>query len=210
FADAFSCLLDTLTLEQSKDWWLEKTPDHIRFVDEIELYVPRVRFVHLVRSGPDVVASLYGVTRQHPRVWDGPGSRDRCIEKWNADVARTGEFLHRTNHYLVRYEELIARPMEALIGICEFLNLEFRHEMLKEYPRAVQSLIRTHEVWKRHAAEPLSQAHSKKFENLLEDEQRNYVLARLILPDYLRHDEPFRGNREPGVVKGGTVCCYDS
>ena len=49
--------------------WVEKTPANLYAVDVIERWVPGARFVHIVREGADVVASLCAVAHGwgHPR-----------------------------------------------------------------------------------------------------------------------------------------------
>ena len=69
FSRALVEVLDTLTLSQGKEVWIEKTPGHLRFVDQIEKLVSGAKFVHMVRNGEDVVASLYDIGKRYPELW---------------------------------------------------------------------------------------------------------------------------------------------
>lgn len=40
--------------------WLEKTPLHLLYIKQFEQFIPGVKFIHLLRNGADVVASLVG------------------------------------------------------------------------------------------------------------------------------------------------------
>ena len=56
--NAYVSVLDELTMDDGKAIWLEKTPLHVHFTDLIEKYVSRAHFIHVVRRGSDVVASI--------------------------------------------------------------------------------------------------------------------------------------------------------
>src|SRR5205807_293542 len=109
---------------------------------------------------------------------DGPWSIDRCIEKWNEDVGRSLEIENKPNHLLVRYEELVDQPDAILRGICAFLDIDFRAEMLQEQARTARSVILREEVWKLRAAMPVSRAPSSKFDDFFDEDQRAYILGR--------------------------------
>jgi glycosyltransferase involved in cell wall biosynthesis len=207
YVDALLSVLDSLALEQKKEWWLEKTPDHIRFLDVIEAHIQGARFVHLVRNGPDVVASLYEVTRQHPKTWGGVWSIDRCIEKWNDDVGRTLEYVGKPNHFLVRYEDLVDLPEAALSAICDFIGIGFHGHMLEEHARAAHSVILPKEVWKLRATQPVSRTPSSKFDSLFDEDQRAYILDRLLRRECLRPLTEVGSHREMAAAEGGIPCC---
>jgi LPS sulfotransferase NodH len=79
---AFVEVLDTLTMKQGKPVWLEKTPGHLRCVDQIEKLVRNARFVHILRSGEDNIASLVAVGNKYPEPWGRwYGTLDRCIQR---------------------------------------------------------------------------------------------------------------------------------
>ncbi|MBJ3773817.1 sulfotransferase, partial [Klebsiella pneumoniae] len=68
-----------------KPIWLEKTPDHLFYIDHLRAAVPDVRFLHVQREGTQVVGSLYRVARDHP-AWRPFLSLERCVDRW--DTAR--------------------------------------------------------------------------------------------------------------------------
>ena len=96
YSDAFVHVLNSLTLEQERNIWLEKTPRHLDFVDRIENLVERAKFVHIVRNGDEVIASLFHIGKEYSMEW-GAGmlkigqshlggakyqSIDECIHTW--------------------------------------------------------------------------------------------------------------------------------
>jgi hypothetical protein len=192
--DDFVRLLDSLALSQGKDRWIEKTPGHLRCLPMIEKYVPGARFIHLVRNGQDVVASLYEVARRFPETWSGQWTVERCVGKWNADVQRTRAQLGRPNHFLVRYEQLIVAPEAILRSLCQFLGVAFVEPMLTQYHTAAHALITPNEPWKHDAKGKLRPASGGKFERIFNERERRYILnhldpARDLLSEPAQNDE---------------------
>jgi hypothetical protein len=66
YTKAFIKILDEITLENGKSSWLEKTPEHLGQINYIERWVQRAKFIHIIRNGDDVVASLYEVAQKYP------------------------------------------------------------------------------------------------------------------------------------------------
>ena len=85
-AHEFLRLLDELARRRGRAGWIEKTPRHLRYVPFLErLSVPerRTRFVHVIRDGMQVVASLHVASRS----WTHPYDLRTCVRRWNHDVA---------------------------------------------------------------------------------------------------------------------------
>ena len=70
----FINLLDKRAKNKGVKTWVEKTPIHLHYISTIEYYIPDAKFVHVVRDGRDVVASMHKVTHEHPEVWGGRGA----------------------------------------------------------------------------------------------------------------------------------------
>jgi hypothetical protein len=119
----------------------EKTPDYVRHLPVLHALFPWVRTVHIIRDGRDVALSvLQWATRERkgPR---GPAKlelwRDEpvaaCALWWTWQVGagrRDGSKLGPSHYQEVLYEDLVARPEEALRRIADFLELANAPEML--------------------------------------------------------------------------------
>lgn len=175
----FLNVLDELTIQQGKNCWLEKTPLHIQRINCIEKFVPQAKFIHLVRNGADVVASLYEVSNLHPETWGKPRSIDCCIDRWINDVSISQQHLYKPNHLLVRYENVVANPQLELEKICNFLNVAFEAKMLSDRASTAQSLIRTREKWKTSVSSEIQNKQSQKFNTLFNEEQKQYIRDRV-------------------------------
>jgi hypothetical protein len=93
----------------------DKTPEHAMFAGMIEDYVPRARFVHLLRDGRDSVASM--LRAGSSKGW-APGwtmSTTEAAATWKKHVVAARE-PRRAPFLEVRYEELVGTRGPGLLG----------------------------------------------------------------------------------------------
>ena len=108
--------------------WVDHTPGNIRFGLTLHRTFPDARFVHLVRDGRAVAASVL------PLDW-GPNSATESGLYWATQIAAgfalesaLGPDVVRT----VRYEDLVLDPAGTLPALCDFLGLPYRDDMLAD------------------------------------------------------------------------------
>ncbi len=174
--------LDHATQSQGKQIWLEKSPEHVRYIRYIEASIQDAKFIHIVRNGPDVVASLYDVTRKHRQtdIWGSePWELDKCIRHWVRSIKLGCPHLNKPNHFLVRYEKLVENPELILRQLCEFMGVNFEASMLQDYGQIAQQVSRQDEAWKASVGQPINNANSTKFYQLFNPEQQQYILDQL-------------------------------
>jgi len=96
----------------------DKTPEHAVFAELIENYVPRAKFVHLLRDGRDSVASMLRGKRWAPR-WNL--STAEAAASWQLHVSAARQ-PRRAPFLEVRYEELVGERgpelLERLLTFC--------------------------------------------------------------------------------------------
>ena len=125
-----------------KPRWGDKTPGNAAYVDAIARVLPEARFVHLIRDGRDVAASLRGLPFA-----PGDGSVETIAAHWRDTVARTRRLGGAVPHYMeVRYERLVSEPEATLRSVCEFLELSFDEAMLRAHERAEERLAEMRSV----------------------------------------------------------------
>lgn len=179
FIQHFAQILDQLAVMQGKSIWIEKTPGHLYYINDFADAIPDVRFIHLIRNGADVVASLYEVTNQHPEQWGHAYTIEQCVELWNRAVRLSMGYVDNTNHHIVCYEELVAEPERTLIALCDFIGVPFEAAMLDRHHVTAPQLIATHESWKNVALAPLHTRKQSKFTALFTEDQQRRILAQL-------------------------------
>ncbi|MGB3404111.1 MAG: sulfotransferase [Microcoleaceae cyanobacterium] len=173
--------LDGATRAKGQQIWLEKSPEHVRYIRYIEGAIPDAKFIHLIRNGSDVVASLYDVTHKHrqPEVWGEPWELEKCIRHWVRSVEFSSLHLHKPNHILVRYEALVENPEVVIRELCNFIETPFSPSMLKDYGKMAEKVVLNNEAWKASVGDPISNANSTKFYKLFTPEQQQYILEKV-------------------------------
>lgn len=162
--------------------WSEKTPRNVLFVDQLYRSFPAMRFIHIIRDGRDVVASMlakgfWPLTGQgFPRLreFKGPLTADKCARYWVEVLAATRRAAANVpdeNYLEIRLEDLAKEPAPALRRLCAFLNEDFHEELLE------QNLSRTHSGrWRRD----LSSAERAAVEEILSDPLRREGYANIL------------------------------
>jgi len=126
----FVDVLDRGTRRRGASGWIEKTPNHVYYVDEIERLVPGATFIHVVRRGEDALASIVDA---QIRFDSFHGSIAEWARRWNAAMHVHARCAGQPNHLIVSYETFSNSARERS-RVARFLGLPTRH------PRAATSL----------------------------------------------------------------------
>jgi hypothetical protein len=177
--DAYLSVLDHLAEQQEGTCWVEKTPLHIRYIDTIEQYVPSPLFVHTVRDGREVVASIEDRARKHPESFGGQGV-EYGVQLWNECVEHTKSHRRKENHRIVRYENLVEDTDTVMEDLCRFIGLHYEPEMKENRVANPDQYILPSEEWKEKVTRPIQKTPSK-FHRLFGAERRNQIEQALDL-----------------------------
>lgn len=172
-------LLDDLTQQQNKKFWLEKTPEHVRRIEYIEKFIPEAKFIHIIRNASDVVASLYEVTHKYPEAWshtNTPWSIDRCITHWNVDVKNSISYKNKPNHILIGYEQLVADPKSIIANIFDFIGIYSDYQVINNHSLASKKIILDNEPWKKSVKQKIVNANGNKFRQIFTQQEQEYIL----------------------------------
>lgn len=178
FADIVGALtnaLDAIATGRGAQVWVEKTPKHFRYVDLLERHVPAVRFLHLVRDGRDVVASLVDRASRHPQ-FANRGDARAAARLWNEAVRAAWQVRGRQGHRFLSYEDFIAQPERELQGICDWLGLDYSVAMLAQSDAS--AIVTSGESWKSGAGEPIAAPRSR-FETVFTAREQRAVTRML-------------------------------
>lgn len=126
--------------------WCEKTPKNIVFFKEILNYFPKVRVIHLVRDGRDVVTSRH--PRHNPdQYWVSPA-------RWVKDVRRGLDYKDHPDVLTLFYENLIDDFERQVAKVCDFIGIDF-HQNFEHWTQ--KTSIRHSKHWKN----PVQNLHSR-------------------------------------------------
>ncbi|MEG4588548.1 sulfotransferase [Microcoleus sp. MOSTC5] len=136
----FVGVLDGLAAEQNKSIWLEKTPEHIYFIEDIQRFLPDAKFIHILRNSIDTIASLHEATRSSHDLW-GPGwDLNHCITRWKEAILISHKYAKKSNHILVNYEEIVDNKVKKIKNICDFMGVAYDEKMLELYQEKAVNL----------------------------------------------------------------------
>ena len=174
--EVFTSTLDKIAQNQQKSIWIEKTPDHVNFINFIEAYVRDALFIHIVRNGPDAIASLYDVTQKYPHAWEGPWKVERCLNKWITCAQNTCQHVQKPNHLMIRYEMLVDDLASASQELSNFIGAELHTNVSTDRRDEFKNIALEREPWKENSAKPIYQKSRSKFSSLFDAEQQRYIL----------------------------------
>mgnify|MGYP000043471899 CR=1 FL=1 len=171
---SFTTCLDRMADESGARAWVEKTPRHLWFIDAIEKYVEDPFFIHVVRRGEDVVASLYQVTHLYPEEWGGSRTLQACIDRWNRDIEITLAHQHKRNHRVVSYEDLTCRRDDTAARLFEAIGMPTNSGRLGEMRDVSEGekIITEQEKWKREDRKKSKKEKERKYLSVLSKFQR--------------------------------------
>jgi hypothetical protein len=135
---------------RGKGHYGHKSPALVVHVDFMARLFEEARFVHIIRDGRDVALSLLS------RPW-GPVRIAEAARYWATRVEGgrlSGRKLSAHRYLEVRYEDLVTDPKKTLRRICDFVELDYRSEMLTYPERGIEWMPQHMRSQHTHLLEP--------------------------------------------------------
>jgi omega-hydroxy-beta-dihydromenaquinone-9 sulfotransferase len=138
----FRATMDALAERAGCRRWLEKTPAHIRHLDDIFEFFPDAQVIEMVRDPRATIASrkLRVTDEWREAKEEAGGIIDRNLNfdpvldsyRWREAIEAGNKAAQKWPGRLirVRYEDLVGNPEATLIKVCDFLHLNYSPEML--------------------------------------------------------------------------------
>jgi hypothetical protein len=186
--EAYVRVLDTVAEQRQKKLWLDKSPEYVFCIPAIEKLIPEAKFVHIVRNGPDTIASLYDAAKKYSGKKFGFYKYldlDVCIKRWNDSVAISQSCLNRENHMIIKYESLVVSPEILLEELCKFLEIAFIPDILDKRAAVAGEMVHRHTLnnWHGRVTQPIAKP-EQKFEVIFDERQQQYILSRLVKTEW--------------------------
>jgi hypothetical protein len=160
-----------------KHRWVEKTPDHIEYVDRIRNFFPDSPIIRIVRDPRDNCLSLTKVP------W-GAKSLPEALVFWKRLMEASNSFFTDDKlSYTIRFEDLLTSPADELKKLCNFIDEDFEEAMLST-EEAGKSLNSRNVPWKEKVSKPLDTARIFAWKKELREEEKK--LADAFVGDFLR------------------------
>jgi len=174
-------VLDQISLVNGYQCWVEKTPMHLYYIPLIMSEKPDAKFIHIIRNGEDVVASLFEVSHKNPEYFGGSKSIDQCIRRWQRDIKISKRYLSDKNHSFVRYTDLVEKPREVLKQLLTKISIHYDENVLN-FKEAAETLILSEERWKKNNKGNLRKG-KRKFNTLFNETEKNYITRQVSQVD---------------------------
>ncbi|HTZ77120.1 MAG TPA: sulfotransferase [Stellaceae bacterium] len=130
-AEFVAWFLDARLARSGKRIWADKTPENISRFDFVRRHFPNARFVHVIRDGRDVAASLRRQSWMKLRERSGAEALARCGAYWAERIIAGRRSRSDPRYIEIRYEDLISRPEATLRRLLSFLRLEWSDRLLR-------------------------------------------------------------------------------
>lgn len=174
--------------DPERDILLEKNPKHTLRVAFLDRAFPGCRFLHIIRDARDTVASLMfrnrGLEWGHLKI---PGWKDllekhpeanhlRCAHQWRDSVRlarQEGSALDSDRYLEIRFEDLVARPVEIVTAAMAFLGLEMTETVRETCSRIQDETARSYHARRqvRHFVDNHQRRVGRYRENLTETQR---------------------------------------
>ena len=180
----FIGMLDARARADGRTAWIEKTPSHLLYIPEIERYVPDARFVHVIRQGEDVLASIADASMRYAEMGIFSGGTAKWLLRWNRATRIHREHASRPNHHLVFLDDLIRDTQGEWRKLCAFLDFDPAVELADSIGKAITDL--SEEPWKNDAVSGQPSRPRRKAEKLFGPQAREWLQQKLVPYEELR------------------------
>lgn len=177
YARAFAPLMDQAAQRLGYGGWIEKSPDHLAYIEYIRRFIPDARFVHVLRNGEDVIASVIDAETRYADAGIFRGGVAYWIERWNRAVATSLRYAGQPGHWVLPLEDFLVRPQATMRAACDFLGLPPGAADGSWNWRNVADIER--QPWKSAAVDGKVRPPIRKFERMFGIELRNRIRAQL-------------------------------
>ena len=184
FARAISSVLDQSPAALGKDVIVEKTPLNVLTFEDLAALFPKAKFIHVVRDGRDVAASLLGRDWRNPHTgapFPHVTDAGAAADYWNGLAAlgqKARETINDPKRFLtLRYEDLAARPKRTIKALFEFLRTPFEPAALRFYENEM-ALVGVERDSAARLRQPISNGSVGRWRNDLTPAQRDLVEGR--------------------------------
>lgn len=155
--------------------WGDKSMYNIRYLPQLLQLFPQGNFIHIVRDGRDVAASLLA--------HEATATIRQAATYWQEQVQKAVEFGNRmgSDQYLeIRYEDLVAAPEATMRQVYDFIDLPFSAEMFNFWEN-VTEIAGTNRELHKNLRRPINTNAIGKWHTQLTTQQKE-IANRLMKP----------------------------
>jgi hypothetical protein len=184
-ARRFVDLLDASAHAEGRTAWVEKTPYHLLYIPEIERHVPDARFVHVIRPGEDVLASIADANLRYENNNNAfGGGTVHWSRRWNRAAQIHRAYARQPHHHFVFLDDLTRDNRREWHRLCAFLQIDAAAELDASCDQPIADL--DNEPWKRDALSGQPAETRRKAESMFGPQVREWLRRQLTPYEELR------------------------
>jgi hypothetical protein len=165
-----SSVTEQYMIKQGRRRWVEKSPEHSLYVNDIRSYFPTSPVVRIVRDPRDAALSMARTS------W-GPKGFLEALLFWDSYDEQSSAFFRNDGYsYTLYYEQLIQSPETELRRLCIFLDEEYEPQML-DTSKSAASVVTEKELHKRLVYESVDTTRVQVWKRVLSREQNRIAEA---------------------------------
>lgn len=165
----FGAVMDAYAESRNSRGWICKSMQNIRWAEQLDRYFPNPKYVYLHRDPRDVTLSFMKavIGDKHPYF---------IAQQW-AELQRLclaeRDRIGPAHFFRLGYEELTALPREIVEQLCEFLDIQFKEDMLAFHNSSeAKNAAGSSSLWQ-NVVQPIMATNSRKFvKEMSEDDIR--------------------------------------
>ena len=189
-AHFFEGLMSSEATARGRSAWLEKTPAHLFYIRLIRRHISSARFVHVLRDGPDVVASLVDAAQKYPQAaaWKRYGDLETAIAEYNRCLRESAKYFGNAGHVFVRYEHVLDDVDRVYHELLARLDLK-DEDLCLDLAAIHEKIVRSDERWKSNPDGAIRDTRSVKYEQIFDAEQRRRISKRVATLDQAKETD---------------------
>lgn len=170
--DFFQKGINVISKQNGNKIFIEKTPQHILYLEFLLKHFPNAKFVHIVRDGRDAFCSA----RKHSGIQQNT-SLKRYVNYWKKCVSCPMLTKNTSALYTVKYEDLSNNPKVEIEKVMKFLALSFQEKQVNpnSFGMDKRADCKEFEMLK----SPISPKSVNKWKTELTDEEKKIFLEKV-------------------------------
>lgn len=141
----FMDMIEFVKKTRGKKMFIEKTPIHLRYINEIERVSHDAIFFHVLREPYETVRSLYFAYKRYPMYWGREKSVESILRRYIRDMREHALRLGVDSSYFIKYEDVVRDPVGAIEGLVEMIGCE-----VVESGGGGENIVESFEGWKKN------------------------------------------------------------
>ena len=187
-------ILDTVAINEGKSKWVEKTPLHLHRIEFIERFVDDPKFVHIIRDGRDVVASIRDRAEKYPDRFGWQKDLSYGIELWNEAIEKSKSYLGYPRHVFTTYERITTNTKFEMQRLCNELGIEFSSLMVEGDSKTKNKIVPNNKPWIHNAKKEPDTNKERKFDKLFSNEKREMIKSGLKIDKMKKIKQKIKNN----------------